>query len=808
MQAMLRPLYFFLFLFIFSYSSNSQLNPGDALKKLYDHYPQEKIYMWFNKAEYVAGETTWFKIYVFSGYELSNISKSVYVELYDREKKLISDHIFPLIGGIGQGSISLAEKLAEDVYYIRSYTRWMMNFDESFQYVKPIAIYNPSSSSHLIKKRSDWMATIHPEGNSLIDGLNTKIAVRLTSNTELPAEWSGYIFETGKESVSLAEFTSLDKNVASFYFTPVAGKQYQAIIRDGDDNTKKVILPFVKPAGLSMRVDNKGDTIFCRLHFKNVPGEGRTYNVIGQMQQQLVYFASFKRKDPVIKVPIPVKDMLNGILHLTVFDDANNVIAERLVFTNPHSLFIDSNVIDNYIFKPEPRTNNSIEIIIDSLSWNSYALSITNEELPSSTEKDNLLSTLWLTSDLSIPVQDAATYFTHEINRIEALDALLLSDKLKRFQWPAILKNFFPVIRYLPHNYLSFKGVASRNKRLLPSKEITFIFYAPDSSNQFMLARSDSSGALYFENFAFVGNVTAYYQLNEKKGNPKNINIRFEKNNKPFPFTGNLPGHHYTLAPRVVASLPQRLENALQTLRNEKGVEDQYKTLQEVIVRSTTKSAKEQLHEKLTSGIFRSQNDISFDFVNEEQNAIAYTNILQWLDGRVAGLNVQYENGIYVPYIRGERASIFLDEMNFSAEGISMISISDIALVKVMKGPMSFIFGAGAGGVIAIYTAKGNMKPAQREPLLNNNVLSGYDAEKEFFIPDYTNTSIRQAENDVRDQLLWTSLLVPNNSMISSIHRFVNNDKPGKLRVIVQGFTEKGLPVFKERIIYPTPRSF
>ena len=61
-------------LFVLFIQLSSQQKPVGALEKLYDKYPQEKIYLWYNKSAYVAGETIWFKSYVFTGYDLTFIS--------------------------------------------------------------------------------------------------------------------------------------------------------------------------------------------------------------------------------------------------------------------------------------------------------------------------------------------------------------------------------------------------------------------------------------------------------------------------------------------------------------------------------------------------------------------------------------------------------------------------------------------------------------------------------------------------------------------------------------------------------------
>ena len=85
-------------------------------------------------------------------------------------------------------------------------------------------------------------------------------------------------------------------------------------------------------------------------------------------------------------------------------------------------------------------------------------------------------------------------------------------------------------------------------------------------------------------------------------------------------------------------------------------------------------------------------------------SAQGYRNILEWLEGRVAGLQVyRARNNDRIPFIRNSRAGIFVDEMQVSADFLNLLSTSDIAMIKIIKGPF-----AGAsnspGGVIAIYT--------------------------------------------------------------------------------------------------------
>ena len=142
----------FLLLFILSLSLNTfaQDKAEKALQKLELNYPQEKVHLLFNKDHYVVGENIWFKSFVFEGYNRSEISTTLFVELYDSTKKLIDKKMISLFQGEGSGSFHLSKTLDENVYYIRAYTTWMTNVSEDFNYLQPITIYNPSSKQTLV----------------------------------------------------------------------------------------------------------------------------------------------------------------------------------------------------------------------------------------------------------------------------------------------------------------------------------------------------------------------------------------------------------------------------------------------------------------------------------------------------------------------------------------------------------------------------------------------------------------------------------------------------------------------------------
>ena len=121
-------------------------------------------------------------------------------------------------------------------------------------------------------------------------------------------------------------------------------------------------------------------------------------------------------------------------------------------------------------------------------------------------------------------------------------------------------------------------------------------------------------------------------------------------------------------------------------------------------------SPEEKLNNEYCTGLFKSYEGTIIDVLSDaNQSAAGYPNILEWLQGRVAGLQIYYtKSGTPVPFIRNTRASIFVDEIPVDAGYARMLPVTDIAMIKIIKGPFAGAVGNGGGGTIAIYTIKGD----------------------------------------------------------------------------------------------------
>lgn len=761
-----------------------------ALEKFEQTYPQEKIHLLFNKDHYVAGENLWFKSFVFDGYSRSNISTSLFVELYDSSKRMIDKKMVPLLQGEGSGSFSLASTLEENVYFIRAYTTWMTNFSDDYNYLKPITVYNPTSPQKLQPDtEAAWSATLHPESGTFVDGIPTKFAVRLHSKGITPSEWSGTVIEKGKPDTTIAHFTGFDQNVGSFGITPVAGKNYQLNLEDKTGKTITLDLPSVAASGLNLHVESTDTAVKYSISAKNI-ADDQSYKIMGTMNSQLVYRAEIKKMTGN-QMLIPADKLINGILQLTIFDKDENVVAQRLCFVQPNVLNVKKPVATP-AFNTSERSKNSITIA-NNAHYNAYTALVIDADDNSSEEENSLLSSFWLSGDFASHIFKPAQYFAKN-HHAEALDALLISEKYKRFEWRNIISGNYPLIRNQPQSYISYKGKVMSQGKPAANTELNLIFKMPDSGLKFNLVKTDASGLFSLNNLAFDDTMKFSYQLNSNdKAAVASTQVYFQPDFSFIPLRRELPDRRVKLTERMPGEeISSKIAKSVANLSSEKFINEKITDIEEVKIKVDKRNKTKKLNEALSSPLFKSGNEMIFDFVNDN-NGVGAFNILQWLQGRVPGLQISSQGINATATMRGGPVQLFLDEMRADANLISTISISEIAMVKVIRGMFSGSAG-GANGAIVIYTRRGGITGSApdngRSKTLKEMTLKGYDREEPFKNEIYDDIDTKSLSKDSRTTLYWNPYL-PNQPKEPTKINFYNNDDAKSFKVIIIGFDEE-----------------
>jgi hypothetical protein len=783
---------------------HSQQSADKALQYINENLSQENIYILTDKDLYLSGETLWFNAMVFRNFSISDNSTNFFIELYDKNKKQILRKRFPIFNGVVRGSFQIPESLNEDIYFVRAYTPMMSNLSEDFQYIKQIPIYNPSSPRKLVAdKSSSWSATVHPEGNSFIAGNQSKIAVRLHNTGTPPSQWEGYIIEKDHPEKKITTFKGLDENVAVFSLSPEKDKIYEAIITDNNGLQKSVALPKALEKGVGLQVISEKDNVKYKI--KNTGESIPYYTVIANIGDQLVYKAKVNQLKDSFQA-IPTNQLINGVLQLTVFDDKENVLVSRMCFVMPQHLNMVAPEVKPEIISAEKRALNSLEIkpLKDIIN---YSVTVFDPEFKKSLQDENLLSSLWLTSVIKSKIDRPAQYFTEKRNT-EALDALLISEQWKSFDWKEIIAGNYPSIINNPSRYISYKGRVTLNAKPAPQQDLIMFIEGGKSGSEVLQVETDSNGEFFFDNMLFEKPIKVTYQFNGANAALKSrTNVFVNPVNTFIPLKKELPAiEGYQLVDRTSdSSQPAEINKIIASQKAKKEYDEKIITIEEVKLKAKKKNLKDELNNKLSSPLYRSMSETVFDFVNENQS-LSSQNILQWLQGRAAGLTINYENGIPTPYIRQAKANVYLDEMLTDASTLTGLSSDNIAMVKIIKDGAIGMSGGGSGGVL-IYTKRGDTKPVTKanslSQMVNLNffVMEGYNQSEEYPDSDYGNSELSKISSDYRPVLYWNPNMEIDPATPAKVD-FYNNDTAKKFRFLIMGFdAEKYTPVYYEKLL-------
>jgi hypothetical protein len=779
-----------------------------ALLKLDSEYPQEKIYIQYDKAAYTPGETIWLKAYIMVGAGITTISNNLYTELIDAGGKVIDRRISPIAIGGAAAAFDLPEKLTDSVVYIRSYTRWMLNFDSAFLYSKAIPVLQSAAAASSASKAAanpapQYFLDFFPEGGDLVQGVPSRIAFKANDRRGLPVAVAGDILNS--KGAKVASFQSAHNGMGDFELTPVAGETYKASWKDPAGKAQQKNLSVAKPRGVVLSVENTMAGI--QYSVKRKEGENPAFEsvqVVAQTQQQMIYRAKVNlTKSAEVKAMIPTENVPAGIVQVTLFTEDNKPLAERIVFVNRQDYYFitDVNVPLKGMTK---RDRNVIQVDVpDDIQCN-LSISITDADInPVQKGEEDIYSGLLLSPDLKGYIHQPGYYFSSEADSVARhLDLVMMTNGWRRFKWEDILAGKFLEIKHRPEDYITANGkVSGLTKSELTNQELTGILTLKGGGQQFISIPVTNEGNFRLGGMIFYDTAKLYYQFNNDKN--KLLTTKALIDVKPaflpaaFPFsTSGKPVPIFTrLDPKAIEKSLMMGERNLAAA----AAASKIQTLEGVTVTAKVKTKQEKMEEEYTSGLFRGQNDYTF-IVEDDIAARGALTILQYLQGRVAGLQISGMGTNMSMSWRGGVPSLFLNEMISDLSMVQNIPMSDVAMVKVFRPPFLGAPGGGSGGAIAVYTKKG---AAANENIkgLNFASIPGYQPQKEFYSPDYMRYEQRHDQADFRTTLYWNPFIITEKDNRRILFTVYNNDNTKRWRIIVEGINVEGKLTRMERIV-------
>ncbi len=797
-------LQFFFGTVLFSQIPNQE-SVKSGIEQLNTGFPQERIYIQFDKPAYAPGETIWFKAYLMQGIEISNISRNLYVDFTDANGNILLHSVAPLLRASAKGNFDIPLSYTGKFAHVHAYTKWMLNFDSAFLYDKDILIIQPKTSikvSGIVTGKPTLQ--FFAEGGDCIAGVENKIAFKANYPGGRPFNINGTVVNA--KNAKVADIKTQHDGMGWFYLDAQAGETYTAKWKDDQGTAYETPLPVVKKEGLALEIKlTEGKRGFLIKRSENAPSNFNLVHILATMQQQLVYMASVKLDaSPLMGGSIPVTDLPSGILQITIFDSNWIAVAERITFVNN----------EEYSFEPEvgfsalglgKRGRNTLVINLPDSVIANLSVSVTDAGIGVDSS-DDIVSHLLLTGDLKGNVYKPANYFKDNSDSVQQqLDLVMLTNGWRRIKWDDLVKGKAPVVKY-PNDtaYLTLSGkifgASSQDLKQSAALLVMILDHPRDTSRKMIQTYINPDGSFGEPDYILYDTTKVYYKLAGSKSVADATEVSF---NSMFA----APRKIYFDKNGALYFSDSATEN-----RNRYFAEEQARlaklmegnTLAAVTVKAKTKSPLQVLDEKYASGLFSGGQAQQFD-VLADINGRNSMNVLSYLQGRVAGLSItsaNTTNGQSSVTWRGGTPLFYLDESPVDIQQITSMSMNDVAYVKVFQPPFFGAFGGGANGAIAVYTNRGggadNKGSGKKLPFKQ---VIGYTADKEFYSPNYGTFDQKNNEEDLRSTLYWNPMIFTTRENHIIKLTFYNNDITHSFRVIAEGVTLDGKLTHIEKVI-------
>ncbi|MFC5409687.1 TonB-dependent receptor plug domain-containing protein [Larkinella bovis] len=777
----------------------------ERLQAFNSAFPKEKVYVQTDRPYYTVGETIWIKAYLFDGplHQADSVSKVVYVDLVQIDSRKVMVHrVLPVEHGYATGDIALGDSLASGGYLLRAYTGWMRNFSEDYFFTKPLTLLRtdadngPPVTGQPTMPRPD--VQFFPEGGQLINGIEGRVAFKVTSPAGKGLDASGFVLNSAKDTVS--GFSSKHLGMGHFPLKPETGQLYTAFVKLADGSMHTFPLPEARPEGYVMVVDNVTNRDNVRVYIKNnkpASVQGK-FTLIAQSRGKPIQVALGDVGKKAVVMQIARQLFPDGISQITLFDETNQPVCERLVFVDKNNRLTIHLKPSKPVFSPREKVQVDVAVTDASGAPVRANLSLAATDAAQVLEKEpyatDLVSYLLLSSDLKGTIEQPGYYFNPaNKERVPDLDVLMMTQGWRRFVWKEVLQESYVPAKYPIEEGLTFSGqVVRANQKASGVANLTFMVMQPDSSRDVLAGESDENGRFIVQGLNILDSTKVLIQATIGKNN-RNVDVKLNEFYSPTLTVTQVPYNPLVFQRDELADYLKRAKEYLD-------IERQIRQNREILLKEVTVRKKKEAPADSRKIYGQASNTLKVD----QTMMGGAMNVLDLLRGRIAGVSVSGSAMNPTVQIRGSVNFQGVVEPLFTLDGVpvdksSIVSIPvfDVDYIDVLKGANAAIFGSRAsGGVIAVYTKRGSPNydyTQEKVPGTLVAILPGFRLAREFYAPKYDQPKPEHVRPDYRPTLHWAPMIQTGEDGKAQV-TFFASDARSPIRLLVEGASVDGRP--------------
>jgi alpha-2-macroglobulin-like protein len=289
-----------------------------------------------------------------------------------------------------------------------------------------------------------------PEGGDAVVDLPTNMAFKATNELGKPADVEGVVLRNGRDTV--AQLRSFHQGMGAFALT--SHKEDSFAVRLHHPVRADYPLPAALPTGTTLQVARRStDSLLVAVRSTNA----HTHLYLTATLRDSVIWGQkidFKKQNTAL-VSVPVTKWPIGIVRLTLFNEAQQPLAERLTFVQAHRGFRATMTFDKLSYQPREPVQLDIKVrdASDQPIAGAFSIAVTDEPLLTYADdkQGNILAALLLEQDLRGHIEEPNFYFDpKEPKAAQALDYLLMTQGWRRFVWKEVLIGQKPVYTHAP----------------------------------------------------------------------------------------------------------------------------------------------------------------------------------------------------------------------------------------------------------------------------------------------------------------------------------------------------------------------
>lgn len=328
-------------------------------------HEQQKVFMATDKSVYTNGESIWLKAFLVNSIsgKLNNSSRFLFVDLVDNKDDVIKTLLLDAVNKQTDSKIVLPQSLASGPYWLRAYTRQMLETDAGNICVKPVYVINraDSSASREVAKKMTTEDTVmrvkfYPEGGNMITGVNNIIAVHVTDSKGTPLQVKGLIRDN--YDAVRAAFTTDSYGLAKFDFEPSGHRDYRAVIAY-NGKERSYALPAFNFFRGQISVTMSSPNFIVRVLLADSIYTKNTLSYLLAISKDSLVFASIGRG--LYQVPVPEQKLPDGINTFYLFDENFHLLSERSIYVHDNLLHLNA-TIDKREYLPNEKVTLNVSL--------------------------------------------------------------------------------------------------------------------------------------------------------------------------------------------------------------------------------------------------------------------------------------------------------------------------------------------------------------------------------------------------------------------------------------------------------------